>query len=133
MRLGPVLVPSEPGDDAVGRSLMLDLEHRPLARQVATVEPLGDDPVEPGALERAVLRDDDLTVEDAPVRQGGPERGSQLREVAIQWLEVAGLRVDLVAVTEDQRPEAVPFRLEEPAFVSRQPFNRLCEHRLEWR
>ena len=46
-----VLVPAEPGDDAVGRALVLDLEHRPLARLVGSVESLGDDPVETGALE----------------------------------------------------------------------------------
>ena len=48
---GPVLVPAEAGDDAVGRALVLDLEHRPLARLVRRVEPLGDDAVETGALE----------------------------------------------------------------------------------
>ena len=47
----PVLVPAEPGDDAIGRPLVLDLEHRPLARLVRGIEPLGDDAIETGALE----------------------------------------------------------------------------------
>ena len=48
---GPSLCQRKPGHDAVGRALVLDLEHRPLARLVRGVEPLRDDPVEPGALE----------------------------------------------------------------------------------
>ena len=51
MRPGPVLVPAEAGDDAVRGALVLDLEHRPLARLVARVELLGHDAVEAGALE----------------------------------------------------------------------------------
>ena len=51
VRPGPVLVPAEPGHDAVGGALVLDLEHRPLARLVGRVEPLGDHAIEPGALE----------------------------------------------------------------------------------
>ena len=51
VRARPVLVPAEAGDDAVRRALVLDLEHRALARLVRRVEALGDDAVEPGALE----------------------------------------------------------------------------------
>ena len=51
VRPRPVLVPAEPGDDAVGGPLVLDLEHRPLARLVRRIEPLRDDAVETGALE----------------------------------------------------------------------------------
>ena len=47
------------------------------------------------------------------------ERRGELREVAVERLEVARLRVDLVAVAEDDRPEAVPLRLEQPAVVAR--------------
>src|SRR5262249_5268210 len=54
-----VLVPPEPRDDAVGRAPVLDLDHRPLARFVGLVEPLGHDPIQTGALEPAepVLRE----------------------------------------------------------------------------
>ena len=51
VRARTVLVPAEPGHDAVGGALMLDLQHRPLARLVLRVEPLRDDPVEPRAFE----------------------------------------------------------------------------------
>ena len=51
VRARPVLVPAEPGDHAIGRALVLDLEHRPLARLVRRIEALGDDAVEAGALE----------------------------------------------------------------------------------
>jgi hypothetical protein len=45
------LVPSKPGDDAVGRALVLDLEHRALARLIRQRVGLGDDTVETGAFE----------------------------------------------------------------------------------
>ena len=78
------------------------------------------DPQEQGLeAERAVPGDDDLAVEDAALRQRGAQRLGQLREVAIQRLQVARLRVDLVAVAEDEGAEAVPFGLEQPAVVRR--------------
>ncbi len=46
-----VLVPAEPGDDAVGRALVLHLPHHPLVLQVGLVGRLGHHAVEPGALE----------------------------------------------------------------------------------
>ena len=207
VRARPVLVPAEAGDHAVGGALVLDLEHRPLAGLVRRVEPLGDDAVEPGALEplepvrrrwrdrawpgsggpaawprrgrpravrgarpagtarrssspsasrshatklagdclgehpdprggrvdaqqerleveRAVTRDDDLAVEHAALRERRPQRRGQLREVAVERLEVARLRVDLVAVAEDEGAEAVPLGLEQPAVVARQRIGR---------
>src|SRR5438477_171635 len=45
------LVPAEPGDDAVGRALVLDLDHHPLVLAVVDVLPLDDNTVESGALE----------------------------------------------------------------------------------
>ena len=39
-------MPAETGHDAVGGALVLELEHRPLARLVGRVEALGDDAVE---------------------------------------------------------------------------------------
>ena len=48
---GTVLVPAEPRDHAVGGALVLDLEHRPLARLIGRVEPLRDDTVQARAFE----------------------------------------------------------------------------------
>ena len=79
------------------------------------------------------LGDDDLAVEHAALGQGRAERIGQLREVAVERLEVAGLGVDLVAVAEDERPEAVPLGLEQPAVVGRQRVDGLGEHRLDRR
>ena len=57
----------------------------------------------------------------------------ELREVAVERLEVARLDVDLVAVAEDERPEAVPLRLEQPAVALGQAVDGLGEHRLDRR
>src|SRR6476646_8620471 len=45
------LVPAEAGHDAVALALVLDLEHDALVRLVGAVDRLGDDAVEPRALE----------------------------------------------------------------------------------
>ena len=46
-----VLVGAEAGDDAVGRALVLHLEHDALVGEVVEVRGFGDDPIEAGALE----------------------------------------------------------------------------------
>src|SRR4029079_5231464 len=51
VRAGTVLVPAEAGHDAVGRSLVLDLEQGALARLVRGVESFRDDAIEAGSLE----------------------------------------------------------------------------------
>ena len=81
----------------------------------------------------AVGRDHDLPVDDAALRERGAERLGELREVAVERLEVATLDQDLVAVAEDDRPEAVPFRFVQPAVADGQVVARLREHRLERR
>ena len=43
------------------------------------------------------------------------ERRLELREVAVERLQVAGLDVELVAVAEDDGAEPVPLRLVDPA------------------
>ena len=48
---GAALVPAEARDGAVGRARMLDLDHHALPGLVRRALVLGDDPVEPGALE----------------------------------------------------------------------------------
>jgi hypothetical protein len=45
VRARAVLVPAEAGDDAIGGALMLDLQHRPLARLVGVRQLLRDDAV----------------------------------------------------------------------------------------
>ena len=74
---GPVLVPAEAGDGAVGGALVLDLDHRPLAGLVRAIEPLGDDAVEAGALEpvepvQAPVRDRSSRASGGPVASLGP-------------------------------------------------------------
>src|SRR5258706_2329783 len=84
-------------------------------------------------LEPALTGDDDLPVEHAAIRERGQQRRVELRKVAIQRLQVTRLDVRLVAVAEDDRPEAVPLRLEEPAVALRQAIGRFGQHRLERR
>src|SRR5258707_10008763 len=55
----------------------------------------------------------------------------ELREVTVERLEVAGLDQDFVAIAEDEGPEAVPFRLEQPAVILGQRISRLGQHRLD--
>src|SRR3954471_15114949 len=78
-----------------------------------------------------VRRDHDLAIDDATLRQARLQRVGELGKVAIERLEVTTLDQDLVAVAEDDRPEAVPLRLEQPAVALRNAVAHLGEHRLE--
>jgi hypothetical protein len=61
--------------------------------------------------------DHDLTVEHAALGQRVVQRPLELGEVAIQRLQVAALQQRLLGTAKDDRPEAIPFRLEEkPGF-----------------
>ena len=62
-------------------------------------------------LQPAVDRHHDLAVDHAALRQLGLERLDQLGEVARHRLLVAAADLDLVAVPEDDRAEAVPLGL----------------------
>src|SRR5438105_1595764 len=61
------------------------------------------------------------------------QRSNQLREIAIERFFVAALDEYVVAVTEDQRAEAVPLGLEDPAFAGREFADSLGEHRQDGR
>jgi hypothetical protein len=77
-------------------------------------------------VEALLARDDELAVERAPGWELAQERLAQLRKVAVERLLVAALDVDLVAIAKDQRAEAVPLRLEEPAFALGSASTRLA-------
>ena len=78
--------------DPAGRRVDALLQHLEL-------EPVADD-------------DHDLAVDDAPFGQVGLDRLDDLGEVAGHRLLVARADLDLVAVAEDDRAEAVPLRFE---------------------
>ena len=84
------------------------------------VEPVGPD-------------DDDLAVEDAALGQLRLQHLDQFRVVPVERLGIAALDENLVAITEDERPEAVPFRLEEPVVALRQRRDALGQHRQDRR
>src|SRR5687768_9521598 len=90
------------------------------------------DPQEEG-LELESIRpgDDDLPVEHAALRDVRAQRRRELREVAVEWLEVPTLDEQLIAVAEDDGAETVPFRLEQPAVALGERRDGLREHRLE--
>jgi hypothetical protein len=79
------------------------------------------------------IRDDDLAVDDAPVGDRREQWLDQLREVAVERLLVAAREMDLVAVPEDDAPEAVPLRFVEEVTLVRDRPRQLRQHRLQWR
>ena len=79
-------------------------------------------------VECAVVGDDDLAVEDAALGELGAERVEEVGEVAIEWLGVAALEVDVVAVAEDESAEAVPLGLEAPVAGGGDGVDALGEH-----
>src|SRR5215467_11467059 len=215
-RLVAGLVRAVPSHHAVGGALVLDLEHDPLVRLVPAVQRLGDEPVQPGALElgeplpgqrpvagrrgdvqrcphpgqgllqhrpalrerplhvvgvpegqqveghepgrglagqqvhparrrvdplqqrlevepRAVgVRDHDLPVDHAPLRQLPDDLADKLGKVPRHRALVAAADLHLVTVAEDDGPEPVPFRLVAVAAVGYR-LDRLGEHRRDRR
>ncbi|HEX7595010.1 MAG TPA: hypothetical protein VF387_01580, partial [Gemmatimonadaceae bacterium] len=79
-------------------------------------------------LERVAPRDHDLPVHHAPARQLRLKRERELREVPAEGLLVAALDHELVPVPEDERAEAVPLGLEDPAVAVGERGDALGEH-----
>src|SRR5438105_6262500 len=84
-------------------------------------------------VQAAVPRDHDFAIQhEARPRLGErPERLLELREVAVERLEVARLDVDVWPVAIDQRPEAVPLGFEDQAGRRWDIRSGLGEHRLD--
>ncbi len=83
-------------------------------------------------VQAAAGSDDDLSVEHASGRKLPQQVPLDLGKVAVQWLALAALNEDLVAIAEDQRPEAVPLGLEDPTIAPGQlgySFGQHGEHR----
>ncbi len=71
--------------------------------------------------------DDDFAVDHAALGQLGLDRGDQLGKIACHRPFVAAAQLDLVAVAETDRPEAIPLGL--IGRISGNRANRLREHR----
>src|SRR3990172_297225 len=84
-------------------------------------------------VEAVRTRDDDLPVDDAALREVCLQGGRELREVAVERLQVAALDERLIAVAEDDRTETVPLGLEEPAVALGERGGWLGQHRLDGR
>jgi hypothetical protein len=95
--IGAALVEPVPGHDAVGRALVLDLEHHPPVLLVGPLERLGHHPVEPGPLELVEPPPRDLHVgrgrRDVDrrhgVHEGGLERGPPFDERSTREVVIA--------------------------------------------
>src|SRR5580698_1556546 len=79
-------------------------------------------------VETACSDHDHLAIQPAACRESAPERLEELGEVAIQWLLVAALEQQLVAISEDEHAKAIPFRFEDPRLTFGQLANALGEH-----
>src|SRR5947207_647159 len=79
-------------------------------------------------VEPSLAGDDDFAIEHAALRQLRLQRVGELREVPIEWLLVATLDEQLISVAEDERPKAVPLRLEDPAVAGWQLSHSFGEH-----
>ena len=92
------------------------------------------DPEEEGVeVEAAGSSDDDLAIDHGPLGEGRPKRRLELGEVAVQGSQVAALHEELVAIPEDDGPEAVPLGLVGPAGPVGQRRLGLRQHRRERR
>src|SRR6185503_1367307 len=80
-------------------------------------------------VECAVPCDDDLSIEHASSGQLRGERLEQLRKVAVQRFLIAALDQYFLPVAEDQRPEPIPFRLENPISPCRKFGDTFRKHR----
>ena len=101
----PVLVPAESGDDAVGRSLVLDLQHRPLARLVLVAEALRDDAIEPCALEPM-----EPVLGEGSVRRGRREMDRRRRGAQRRFQAASGARPGASRAGPRRRARAGPTR-----------------------
>ena len=82
----------------------------------------------------AVDRHDHLAVQHEPLAGERQHELDDVREIAVHRPAVAALEMYLVAVAEDDRPEAVPLRLIAPAVALGQLARGLGELRLDgWR
>src|SRR3984885_9719707 len=84
-------------------------------------------------VEPVLVGDDDFAIERAAGRQLRQQGIDHFREVSIERFLVAALNQDLVSVSKDQHPKAIPFRLEDPCAAVRQFSNSLGEHRQDRR
>ena len=84
-------------------------------------------------IQPVLAHDDDFAIEHSSLRKLGLQRFDEFRIVASERLSVPALDEDLLAVAKDQRPEAVPFGLENPPAVARQGVGQLRKHRQDRR
>src|SRR5258707_12833782 len=83
--------------------------------------------------ETFIARNNDFPVEHALFGQLRFQWIDELGEISIERFLVAALNKNFVAVTEDERAESVPLRLEDPSFAWWQLADSFCKHRKDRR
>ena len=117
-------VPSVQGEEVEGHE-----RRRGAVRQHRHPGGGGVDALQQGVeVEPVLAGDHDLPVDDGPRREGAADGLDQLGEVPGQWPLVPAAQLDLVAVSEDHTPEAVPLRLVQHARRGRELPGQLGEH-----
>src|SRR5580704_6555336 len=84
-------------------------------------------------IQSIVFNDDNLSVEHTSRRQSRAQWLNKVRKVAVEWLFVATLDQNLVAIAKHQRPKPVPLGLKNPFFAIRQRTHTLGKHRQDRR
>jgi hypothetical protein len=85
-------------------------------------------------VQTVITRDDNLTVQDAPLWELPKKWVAELRKVAIKRLAIAALDEQFVASSKDHRAKAVPFRLKDPFLCIRRDLTHpFGEHRQDRR
>src|ERR1700760_2948013 len=80
-------------------------------------------------VETASINNDNFAVEDASIGQLREQIGDEFGEIAIEGLEIAALKQNLIAVTKNERAKAVPLGLEGPMVTDWQFAHTFSEHR----
>src|ERR1041384_881338 len=80
-------------------------------------------------IERAILRNDDFTVEHTACGKLLQKRFDQFREITVERFLIATLDHYFLTVAKDQRSKTIPLGFKNPLARTRQITNALREHR----
>jgi len=79
-------------------------------------------------IEFVISDDDDLSIENAPLGQSGPQRVDEFGKIPVQRLLITALNQDLIAVTKDECAKSIPLWLEDPIVSGWEFLHALRKH-----